>query len=253
MNFKLGKKPARPGAVQLRFGSYFNASELPKPPPVIGRPWMVRSWGMLGNDSIGDCVFAGAAHETMMLCADASSTVPTFTSKTTVADYSAVTGYNPDDPNSDVGTDAQVAAAYRQKVGVADILGARHKIDVYTAMRVGDMDELALAVYLLGIAGIGVLLPDSAETQFDHAEVWDVVPGAGVAGGHYICCIGRNSVGNFVVVTWGRLQAVTPRWLATYMDEGIAYLSRERLNSAGLSPQGYDAAKLNDDFTQITA
>jgi hypothetical protein len=79
------------------------------------------------------------------------------------------------------------------------------------------------------------------------------MPNAPGGDGHYIPCIGRNSLGFFLFVTWGRLQAATPAWVQTYMDEGLVYISRERLNGQGLSPQGFNAAALEDDFREVTA
>lgn len=252
MDFRRGKKPARGDAVKMKFGAYFKAPNLPAVPAAFGRPWLIRSWGMLGNDSAGDCVFAAGAHETMMLHADAATTIPTFTTNTTIRDYSAVTGYVPGNPATDDGSDVQQVAAYRQKIGLLDILGARHRIDIYAALRIGDLDELALATFILGTAGVGVALPDNAERQFDNGEVWDIEPNAPGGDGHYVPCIGRNSVGNFLFVTWGRLQAATPAWIRTYMDEGICYISRERLKTSGLSPQGYDLAALEADYSTLT-
>lgn len=252
MQFKLGKKPARPDAVKMKFGSYFDAAKLPPVPALIGHPWLVRIWGMLGNDRAGDCVWAGFCHETALLHADSNLTVPTFTTKTVFADYHDATGFNPGDPSTDQGTDLQDGASYRQKTGIIDILGQRHKIDIYTALRVGDLNEIALAVFLFGAAGIGVRLPDTAEQQFNRMEPWTVEKGASIVGGHYIPCVGRNSLGDFLFVSWGRLTAATPNWVQTYMDEGICYVDRDRLNRNNVSPQNYNLAQLTDDYHQLT-
>ena len=251
--FKLGKLPARPEAIKLTFGSYFKAAELPPVPAVFGRPWLVHQWGILGNADFGDCVWAGAAHEVMLLLADAGFSPPPFMTSNVLSDYSAVTGFDPKNPATDVGTDVQAAAAYRQKTGIIDATSARHKIDIYTSLHVGDLDQLALATYLLGVTGIGVNLPSSAEDQFNLAEPWDVVPGDTSSGGHYIPCVGRNGHGNFLFISWGRLQAATPAWIKANMDEGIAYVSAERLNAKGLSPEGFNSAALLDDFNEVTA
>ena len=88
--FKLGKKPARPGAVKFK---------------------------------LANCVWAGAAHETMLWNKEAARTI-TFNDQSVLKDYSAVTGFNPNDPNTDQGTDMQVAASYRRKTGVHDAAGA---------------------------------------------------------------------------------------------------------------------------------
>ena len=66
MRFKLGKRPARPGAIKLKFGTFFDAKALPVPPKVFGHESIGKPWGMLANDQVSNCVFAGAAHESMV-------------------------------------------------------------------------------------------------------------------------------------------------------------------------------------------
>ena len=252
--FRLGKKPARPEAVKLRLAAYLDAAELPPVPAVIGRfaKWP-QAWKMLGNDLYGCCYWSGSAHETMLLKADAGYDVPMFTPYGVLKDYSAATGFNSSDPSTDQGTDVQQGAAYRQKIGICDAAGVRHKIDIYTALKVGDVNQLALAVYLFGTVGIGLQLPTYAMDQFKMFEPWSVQTDSGTEGGHYVNLIGRNSVGSWIGVTWGRLQALTPGFISSYMDEGIAYLSPERLSAKGLSPQGLDIAGLQRDFQTVTA
>lgn len=251
--FKLGLRPPRPDAIKLKFGSYFKPTYLPPVPTMFGKPWLVQAWGMLGNDSVGDCVLAGAAHETMLFCADAGAGAPPFDVKSVLSDYSAITGYDPADPNSDQGTDMEKAAAYRRATGVVDADGKRHRIDIYADLRAGDLKQIALASYLNGACGIGVTVVQAAMDQFNRGDIWDVGGDDTQLGGHYIPLVGRNSRGNFLFVTWGRLQAATPAWVAAYMDQGVAYLSRENLNAKGLSAQGYAEAELIDDFKQVTA
>jgi hypothetical protein len=153
---KLGKKPARPGAVKFKFANFLVKLKLPTPPKVFGHEGLIgANWEVLGNDHYGDCVWAGAAHETMLWNKEAARTV-TFSNDSVLKDYSAVTGFNPNDPNTDQGTDMQVAASYRRKKGVLDAHGKRHKVIAYLALAAGNADQLALAMYLFGAAGIGI-------------------------------------------------------------------------------------------------
>jgi hypothetical protein len=251
----LGKKPARAGSVSFKFEKYFDVAQLPTPPATFGNVTYVRDWGMLANDRLGDCVWAGAAHETMLWTAEnikrgGSDTPAVFNDDAVVSDYSALTGYDPGKKDSDQGTDVQEAADYRRKTGIVDATGKRHTIDAYVALDTSDLDKLASAVYLLGAVGVGIEFPSTAMQQFDMAEPWDVVAKAKIDGGHYIPCVGRNSHGNFLVVTWGRLQAVTPAFLIKYMDEAVAYLSLERLVNT-TSPQGFDLATLQVDLSSL--
>ena len=192
MNYKLGKTPARPNAVGLKFGAFFNAEKLPTPPAKFGHYGMGLglSWGMLANDQYSNCVFAGAAHETMVWTHRSGTGQPVaFNDATVLADYAAVTGFDPAKPDTDQGTDMVDAASYRRKVGIADASGVRHKIDSYVALRSGDADQLALATYLMGATAIGLRFPESAEKQFDKSEPWDYVIGSPLQGGHYVPCL----------------------------------------------------------------
>ena len=86
---KLGKKPARPGAVKFKFANFLLKPKLPTPPKVFGHEGLIgANWAVLGNDHYGDCVWAGAAHETMLWNKEAARTV-TFSNDSVLKDYSA--------------------------------------------------------------------------------------------------------------------------------------------------------------------
>jgi len=248
---KLGKLPARSEAIKFKFGAYLNAPALPVPPARFGHYNMPVEWGMLGNDNYSDCVFAGAAHETMIWLNEAGESA-VFTETAALADYSDVTGFNMNDPASDSGTDMGDAATYRRKEGIRDANGIRHKIDAYVAITHGDLDQLALATYLFGVTGVGIRMPASADDQFERQVPWSIVPNSPVIGGHYVPCVGRNRLGNYLFITWGRLHAATPEFVKEYMDEGLAYLSLESLKN-NLSPEGVNLAQLKSDLAALAA
>jgi hypothetical protein len=248
MSFQLGKTPARAGAVTFQMKKYVNLSRLPTPPAEFGHEDLVQNWGILGNATYGDCVWAGAAHETMLWNKEAGHDV-VFTTPNVLSDYTAVTGFDKKDPNTDQGTDMQKAASYRLKTGVADADGNRHKISAYLAIEVGNLEELLVAMYVFSANGTGVLVPDSAQDQFEH-EPWSVVAGSKVDGGHYVPGMGRRN-GLFVFNTWGGLQPATDEWVSRYMDEGLAYVSDEMLN-CDKSLDGFDAEQLRDNLAALT-
>lgn len=248
VRYKLGKTPARPGAVKMLFRSYASAA-LPKPPDEFGHESLITDWGMLGNADYGDCAWAGAGHETMLWTAEAGSRVR-ITTQDVLDDYGAVTGFDPRKPESDQGTDMQAAAAYRQKTGIRDALDQRHKIGAYAALSPGYLDELKTAVWLFGAVGLGLIVGDTQQEQFAAGKPWDGAPGSN-SGGHYVpICAFRN--GLFYVVTWGKLQAITPTFLQSQNDESIAYFSTDFL-TGGKSLDGFDSAALQDDLTHLTA
>jgi hypothetical protein len=248
---KLGKRPARPGAVSFKFGAYFNRAKLPTPPLAFGHERIGVPWGVFANDDFGDCVWAGAAHETMVWTHEGGKTAK-FTTDNVLADYAAVTGFNRDDPNTDQGTDMTEAASYRRKVGVVDASGVRHRIDSYLALRAGNVPDLVQATYLAGVAAVGLQFPESAMDQFDKGERWTVVKGASGLGGHYVPAIGRNHNGDILVVTWGRIHAMAPEFYQNYCDEALVYISREMMTD-GKTPEGFDADALSRDLNSLRA
>jgi hypothetical protein len=146
----------------------------------------------------------------------------------------------------------QVAASYRRKTGVLDSHGKRHKVKAYLALSVGDVDQLMLAMYLFGAIGIGLKFPDSAMTQFQAGKPWDVVPGPAPKEGHYVPGVGRDAKGNIIVVTWGKLQLMTPRFFKKYNDEVVAYISEEMLvPPTEVSLEGLNLAQLTADLGKL--
>lgn len=251
MDFKLGKTTARPGAVKLQFSAYLS-KKLPPPPASAGHQDKLNGvlLGMLGNDHYGDCVWAGAAHETILWNAEADN-FPTFTDANVLSDYSAVTGFNPNDHATDQGTDMQLAAKYRQNTGVLDAAGKRHKVGAYLALSKGNKAQIMQAIFLFGAVGIGINFPNSAMDQFNAGQDWTVVKGSSLEGGHYIPGISYDK--NFVyIVTWGKIIRASWAFIKKYMDEGIVYLSPEML-LAGKSLEGFDLAQLQADLTAIKA
>lgn len=252
-HFRLGKTPARPGAVTLKLSTYLDTTKLPPLKSKVGHPGLLTGdLGMLGNDQYGDCVWAGAAHETMLFNVEAAHADPVFTPESVLSDYSAVTGFNPKDPNTDQGTDMAKAAAYRKKTGVLDSAGKRHKVAAYLAIEPGNLEELRYAIYLFGAVGIGIQFPDTAMTQFNEGKPWDVVKGAKIDGGHYIPAVYADKTG-FQVITWGKRIRATNRFLTTYVDEAIAYVSYEDLKDDGTTIDGFKKADLLNDLKAISA
>jgi hypothetical protein len=250
---KLGKKAARPGAVKLKLKDYVDiAGALPEVPNIFGHEDLIpaRGWGMLGNDTYGDCVWAGAAHEHMLWNKAAGRDI-TFDDTHVLKDYSKVTGFNPDDPDTDQGTDMEVAAKYRRKTGIGDSGGKRHKVIAYLDITPGDLAEHLVAAYLFGAVGIGIEFPGSAMDQFNNDKPWDVVPRSSIEGGHYIPFVARRGAKDLVVLTWGQKQLMTPRFLSKYNDESVVYLTRELFNEKGMSPEGFNLEQLKVDLNNV--
>lgn len=253
---KLGKLTPDPVRPKLKFSKYLNLSTLPTPPRVFGYDYLVtQPFGMLGNDVAGDCVEAGAAHETMLWNAMAGRLV-SFTPQCVLSDYSAATGYNPNDPNTDRGTSMIAYANYRMNTGVVDDDGNRHKIGAYADLTPGNIEELLAAMFLFGTVGIGIEFPQSAMDQFNAGEPWTVVEGSPIIGGHYISAVHRQRNGFSLwhprtrIVTWGAEVNMSDTFLAKYCDEALVYFTLDFLVN-DKSPQGFDKDQLLADLTTL--
>jgi hypothetical protein len=260
MAYQLGLKAPVPGAIPLRLATYLDFMKLPTPPAVFGHYDLIDNWEMLGNDEWGDCAFAGACHQEMLWTkeggheADFNSPVDGF-DNAALANYGAVTGFDPSDgPSGDNPTDQGTAisdlADYWAHSGLVDSDGTRHKVAAIVDLNPGDLRELWVATYLFQSVGLGFAVPQSAIQQAQQGEVWDVVPGSPIVGGHYVPSVGRVDGGNGMVVTWGQLQEFTPRFYQKYNNQGIVCLSEEMLVNMK-SVDGFDDKTLRADLRAL--
>lgn len=248
---KFGKLPAQDDPRNLRLAKY--AIDLPTPTKIFGFGGLYGDWGMLGNDLYGDCVFAGAAHETMMWNKLRGGVDVPMSTENVLLDYSDVTGFDPDDPSTDQGTYMLDGLKYRQKTGIRDAAGERHKIIAYVELEPGNFEQAIQATYVFGAIGIGFLVPDTIWEQWDNGEYFDVLdPNASLIGGHYVPSVGsRNSAARITIITWGRRWQMTKRFYETYVDEAWAMLSEEQIRADGGGIHGLDIEKLKEDLAAI--
>lgn len=245
---KLGKTPARPGAVSLKLSDYLT-DDVPAHPVTFGHYQLVDDFPMFGNDQYGDCVWAGAGHETQIFTAEGHGSA-VFTDAEILKAYSDVTGFNPDDPDTDQGTDMEQAAAYRRKTGLVDTSGKRHIIGAYTDLGVGNDSEVETAAWLFGGVGVGWELPQSAMNQFNEGKPWTVSRShTKILGGHYVPIVGADADWLYGI-SWGKVIPIDRKFLKKYMDEGIAYVSVEIL-WGGKSLEGFTNTQLLGDLRGI--
>lgn len=258
VTLKLGKNVATRSKKLVRFRDFLDTSALPAlPSGDFGHDSLIRSgsWGMLGNNNYGDCVWAGADHEHMLWLAESGIADPTksFTDTTALADYASATGFNPNDPNTDQGTDMEAAASYRRKTGVVDTSGKRHTIGAYVDVDPGNITELWYAAWLFDGVGIGVNFPSAWMDAFNKGPngLWDKVSNPNIEGGHYISGVARTG-GKVNIVTWADDHPrLTVAGYGQFNDQTLAYASPEKLHS-GVDTNGYDWPGLLNLLQKLT-
>lgn len=237
------------------FGAYFAKNRmLPTPPKVFGHAALVSSWGMLGNDSYGDCAIAGPYHAQMLWGAE-SGTAFHASTDTVLHTYATITGFDPQagppgDNPTDQGSDPSTVADYWQNTGIADDTGARHKIGAWVSLSPGNLTEMWTALYLFDGLGVCIDIPNQWMRAFDDHQPWDAIDDPDVEGGHYVLGTGRDDDGNLTVVTWGAAQPMTPAGYRQSNVATLAYLSTDKLHN-GDDLNGFNLKALRADLAQL--
>lgn len=250
ITFRTGKLPAQPARPHLKFSAVLAEARqaAPAAPPVsclYADPAI--TWDMLANDRVGDCTCAEVGHQVNQLTWYGSGTEAKPTAPQVLAFYSAITGYNPADPSTDTGAYVQDVLAYWRKTG---LIG--HKIVAYAAVDVANVTEVKQGLALFGSLNIGMSFPDSAMDQFNAGQVWDVVKGARVEGGHCVMVVGYDAAG-VDIVTWGKRTRVTWAFWKKYVDEAWIVLDADGVQKAGAYFTGLASFyALGQAFTALT-
>lgn len=175
-------------------------------------------WGMMLNNSQGDCTCADSGHTLMLRSANTSTMIVTADSVIQTM-YSAVSGFDPRRPAlTDNGAEETTVCRYMETVG---LMG--HK-SVASAPLFGgkcaahQLDLIRWTVQMFGHCRIGVDLPNSAEEQFDAGLPWDINGDLTIDGGHDVPIVKYDGQ-YFYCVTWGKLQRITIPWMLRFCEE----------------------------------
>jgi hypothetical protein len=244
--YRLGKQEPRHDPRTFQLARYLT-DELPPAPAHVSWAEKVEHWGMLANDRYGDCVPVGALHLAQNWTAYASTEyVPA--EQDALAAYTAMTGFDPNDPSTDNGTVMLDALNYWRRAGIAG-----HQIMAYAACEPGNVEHIKDSIHLFAGSYVGMSLPRSAQGQ----QVWSVPPQGPVGdgrpgswGGHCVPIIAYSSR-RLICVTWGQLKPMTWRFFRTYCDEAYAALSDDWLRADRVAPNGFDLDELKKDLASI--
>jgi len=216
--FKLGKSPAKRDRRNLMLATILKAL----PPIPKEYDFDLRHAGiptpMFANDTYGDCVIAGRAHQTLRF------ELIEQRAEIKIRDRDVLRGYLRETGGVDSGLVVLDSLKAWRKVGWR---AAKHpyRIVAFAEIHRSDHGEVTAAIYLLSGAGVGLALPRSAQPQIQIGKVWDVVSGSNGKpnswGGHYVYCCGYTKSGP-VCVTWGRKQQMTWAFFERYADEAYA-------------------------------
>jgi hypothetical protein len=244
---KLGKLAPKENAKTLSMAKFLLPDAPPPPPAKTFWEYRVTAWPMFENDNVGDCVFACMGHMLENWSAH-SGTEVALTDDLIISAYSAVTGYIPGNEATDNGCAITDALAWWQSTGLAG-----HKIDGWAALNYDNPLQLRQAIYIFGGLDVGLQLPNSAISQFNADQTWDVVPDdGGLAGGHSVPVLGYGRDG-LACITWGKIQRMTNAFLTRYLDEAYGVVSLDWLAQNGEAANSLELPALRAALAALKA
>jgi hypothetical protein len=180
-HFKLGRKALVTDSRTLRLARYFSPTLAP-PPASVDWTKGITQWGMMLNDTLGDCTIAGVGHAIQVFTANSGSEV-TLPDQTILDYYEWWDGYVDGDPSTDNGgIELQVLNKWKKK----KFWG--HRLNAYADPDVSNLTELQQAINLFGGVYIGLNVPQSVmNTDDDPSVLWDVTGDDSIVGGHCLC------------------------------------------------------------------
>lgn len=241
---KLGRKAVKTDSRTLKLAQYLGPA-LPPPPPSADWTQGITSWGMMLNDTLGDCTIAGCGHAVQVWTANAGreATVPNATIEKY---YEKWDGYKPGDPSTDNGgVELDVLNKWKQQGFAGNVLTA------FADPNPANLTEIRQSIALFGGVYIGLSLPNTAQNQ----DVWDVTPNGGADadpgswGGHCVF-VPKYDENGFTCITWGAPKTMTLAFWNAYCDEAHTLLSPDWIAAKG-SPSGFDQAQLLADLRAI--
>ncbi len=224
--FKLGKAPVKKDKRNLKFATLLRAG--PKLPTSydfdtkhLGIPTP-----MFANDTHGDGVIAGRAHQTLRVENIEQGSVLMIADKDVLKEYFKETG------GPDIGL-VVLDSLHCWRHNGWKVGNHNYRIHAYAEVNYKNHNELKTAIFSDVGVGIGVSLPMDAQKQIGTGQVWAVTSGPGANPGswrgHYVFVSGYTPVGP-VCVTWGRKQQMTWAWLDKYCEEAYAIFD-EKIDS----------------------
>lgn len=244
---KLGRLPADPSKPKLKLATLLAAASADVPASVDYLSALT-DLPMYGNDQYGDCVEAAMCHATEGFTSYGQGTAVVPPEDTAVQLYEAITGFNPNDPNSDQGTNVQDALDYWRKTGLNG-----DRIVAFASVDVAKPSEVAAAVYYFGHLLIGFDVPAYAMDQFDHGQPWSVqTDNDGIEGGHCVN-VGAVEPGSKRCVTWAAVQEMDDDFWAKYVDEAWVIVTQDWVSRvSGDTPTGLDLAAFGEEYVSLT-
>jgi hypothetical protein len=244
-NYRFGKRPPKVDYRTLRLGKYLTSTLAAPPASYDVLPQVYKKldisdpaqlFPMDGNDTLGDCTIAAAAHaETVFSGLTGKKKI--LSRKSVVKLYMHLTGGN------DSGLQELDVLNYWQSQPVDG-----SKILAFVSINVKNHSHIQQAIHLFGGVYLGFQVQENAQQEFDARKPW--VAGPLTNDGHAVFAVGYDSKG-ITVLTWGNTQQATWGWWDECVDEAYAVLAPQA-KKADFAP-GFDFDQLKADLADVAS
>ncbi len=242
MNYKFGRK--HPTQAKLKLHRYLGPALPPAPPMVDWTLAMSADWGVMKNDSLGDCTCAAMGHAVQVISTNGDGLITP--SDDEIVNMYRASGYDPGDPNSDQGWTETAAMQFMCDRGLAGV-----KIDAFADVDQTNLDQVKQAIYLFGGCYIGVMITQQDMDDFQANRAWESLDVSSPLGGHALWVPSYDDTG-ITVITWGKAQNATWGWFQAHCDEVHACLLFPWVqNSVNTDPDGFNMQQLQDDLKAL--
>jgi hypothetical protein len=227
MTYKLGRLP-RTHDPNIPHLSALLGGVTPPPPPVSvdytqSMPQAPNGFGMMLNNTLGDCTCAAFYHARQVWTFHSSGTTQTAPDTDVELLYEKACGYNPSKGGEGPGGNEQQVLTYVHKSGAP--IGPKggtpvDKILGFVEVDPRIIDDVKRTIYNAGVAYIGFNVPANImPNNAPPPQTWTVAPGnPQIVGGHAVVLPGYDADGA-IVISWGQLYKMTWQFFSTYVDE----------------------------------
>lgn len=237
---KLGTRPEDTSREKVAIDSFLWRTGLPVYPEIDEQPSYV--YPMDHNDSVGDCVDAGADHTCQVVLTALTG------SYTNWDDATLLEFYQTQNPGFTSWADAggpndngMVIAEF------LDFLIKKGVILAYGKLDIANEASLKAAIDI----GLGIITGENLTVAQQEGSVWDYVPGSADWGGHCTVWTGYNAQG-YETVSWGADSYVmTSAFVQHQVTEAYFVLFQAHVDHPGFR-DNFNLAEFADAVSQLT-
>lgn len=218
--FKLGRLPRSYKSGVAHLSSILGAMDnVPIPPPSVDWTKGVKDYGMMLNDTLGDCTCAAVYHARQVWTLN-NGGEKTQSDTAVLQLYKKACGYNPTDPSTDRGGNEQTVLTYLLKHGMP-LGGGVDKIKAFFEVDPRNLDDIKTVINECGVCYIGFDVPKNIDET--PGSIWQLDKAAPIEGGHAVALVGYDP-DTVTLISWGSLYKMTWEFFQYYTDEAYAII-----------------------------